>query len=68
MRDKKKTTFLSADHLEEQAAARAREAAQMPPGEAQQHALKNAAQLRTYAEMKRLLAPARTTFSATAKG
>jgi hypothetical protein len=48
-----KVAFLSADHLEQQAAARTQEASQMPPGEAQQHALNNAAQLRTYAAMKR---------------
>jgi hypothetical protein len=45
------------DHLEEQAAARVRKAEQLPPGEAKQHALKNAAQLRSYADMKRLLMP-----------
>lgn len=55
MRNNEKITFFSADHLEEQAASRVREAEKMPPGEARQHALKNAAQLRTYAEMKRLL-------------
>ena len=57
MRKTEKVAFLSADHLEEQAAARARQAAQLPPGEARQHALKNAAQLRSYADMKRLLTP-----------
>jgi hypothetical protein len=49
-----KMFFLSAAHLEEQAAARIREAEQLPPGEARQHALNNAAQLRSYAAMKRL--------------
>jgi hypothetical protein len=57
MRHKDKTLFLSADHLEEQANARIREADQLPNGEAKQNALKNAAQLRSYADMKRLLAP-----------
>jgi hypothetical protein len=60
MRTKTKTVFLSADHLEEQAEARAREAEQLPAGEARQNALRSAAQLRSYAEMKRiLLAPQR---------
>jgi hypothetical protein len=49
--------FLSAAHLEERAAARTREAEQLPPGAAPQHALNNAAQLRSYAAMKRLLVP-----------
>lgn len=57
MRPKEKTLFLSADHLEEQANARIREAEQLPNGEARQNALRNAAQLRSYADMKRLLAP-----------
>jgi hypothetical protein len=38
-----------AAHLEERAAARTREAEQLPLGEARQHALNNAAQLRSYA-------------------
>jgi hypothetical protein len=57
MRQKKKTTFLTADHLEEQADARDSEAKQLPEGEARQNALRNAVQLRTYASMKRALAP-----------
>ena len=57
MRNRQKTVFLSADHLERQAEVRLREAAQLPPGEARQHALNNAVQLRNYAEMKRLLVP-----------
>jgi hypothetical protein len=57
MRSRRKTAFLSADHLELQAASRASEAALLPPGEARDHALKNAAQLRTYAAMKRALSP-----------
>ncbi|MEI9923511.1 MAG: hypothetical protein WDN50_08260 [Bradyrhizobium sp.] len=52
-----KITYLTADHLEERAAARLREAEQLPDGQARQHALKNAAQLRSYAAMKRYLAP-----------
>ena len=56
-----KTAFLSADHLEEQAASRTREAARFPPGEARQHALKNAAQLRSFADMKRQLLPGQAT-------
>jgi hypothetical protein len=40
-----------------QADARVREAEQLPDGEARQNALKNAAHLRSYADMKRLLAP-----------
>jgi len=57
LRSKEKTIFLSADHLQEQADARVREAEQLPDGEARQNALKNAAHLRSYADMKRLLAP-----------
>jgi hypothetical protein len=57
MYSREKTKFLSADHLEEQADARIREAEMLPVGEARQNALKNAAQLRSYADMKRLLAP-----------
>jgi hypothetical protein len=68
MRNKEKVTFLSADRLEEQAASRLREAEQMPPGEARQNALRNAAQLRTYADMKRLLTPARSTPAAKVGG
>lgn len=68
MRNKEKASFLSADHLEEQAASRVREAEHLPPGEARQNALKNAAQLRTYADMKRLLVPERTTLGVKAKG
>jgi hypothetical protein len=67
MQKTRKTTFLSADHLEERAAARMREAAQLPPGEARQHALNNAAQLRSYAAMKRLLVPNLPSVGAEAK-
>jgi hypothetical protein len=57
MSQKKKVVFLTADHLEAQADARAREAKELPQGEARQNALRNAAQLRVYASMKRALAP-----------
>jgi hypothetical protein len=57
MRNKTKVTFLTADHLDEQANARASEAHQLPEGEARQNALRNAAQLRMYATMKRALTP-----------
>jgi len=57
MRSTQKITYLTADHLEERAAAKLRDAEQLPPGAARQHALKNAAQLRSYAAMKRYLAP-----------
>ena len=57
MRSRETVSFLSADHLDEQADARLHEAASLPAGEAKQNALKNAAQLRSYALMKRLLAP-----------
>jgi hypothetical protein len=57
MRNRNKVVFLTADHLEEQADARASEAKQLPEGEARQHALRNAAQLRTYAAMKRVFTP-----------
>jgi tRNA A37 threonylcarbamoyladenosine synthetase subunit TsaC/SUA5/YrdC len=53
MPSKDKITYLSADHLEQQAVSRIREAQQLPPGEARQHALNNAAQLRSYAAIKR---------------
>lgn len=56
-RNRKKVVFLTADHLEEQADARASEAEQLPEGEARQNALRNAAQLKVYAFMKRALAP-----------
>jgi hypothetical protein len=52
---------LTADHLEEQADARANEAQQLPEGEARQNALRNATQLSTYASMKRALTPQVTT-------
>jgi hypothetical protein len=57
MRSTEKITYLTADHLEERAAAKMLDAEQLPPGDARQHALKNAAQLRSYAAMKRYLAP-----------
>jgi hypothetical protein len=63
MQDREKMIFLSAVHLEERAATRIREAEQLPAGEARQHALNNAAQLRTYAAMKRLLVPGRPSAS-----
>ena len=56
-RNRKKTVFLTADQLEELADARAREARQLPEGEARQNALRDAAQLRVYATMKRALTP-----------
>jgi hypothetical protein len=57
MPQKNKMVFLTAEHLEAQADARVGEAKQMPEGEARQNALRNAAQLRVYASMKRTLAP-----------
>lgn len=60
MRSREKIIYLTADHLEEQAASRVREAALLPPGEARQNALKNATQLRSYAAMKRLVTPDRS--------
>ena len=56
-RSRKKTVFLTADQLEELADARAREARQLPEGEARQNALRDATQLRVYATMKRALTP-----------
>ena len=56
-RNRKKAVFLTADQLEEQADARASEAKQLPEGEARQNALRDAAQLRVYATMKRALTP-----------
>ena len=57
MRTRKKVVFLTADHLDQQADARASEAKQLPEGEARQKALRNAAQLRVYAAMKRAFTP-----------
>jgi hypothetical protein len=57
MRNRKKPAYLTADQLDKKAAARIVEADKLPPGEARRLAFKNAAQLRTYAEMKRLLSP-----------
>ena len=57
MPPKNKTVFLTADRLEAQADARAVEAKQLPEGEARQNALRNAAQLRVYASMKRVFTP-----------
>ena len=59
-RNRKKTTFLSASQIDEQAAARTKEAERLPPGEARTSALRNAAQLRAYASMKRFLEPQRS--------
>ncbi len=67
MQKTQRATVLSADHLEEKAAARMREAAQLPPGVARQHALNNAAQLRSYAALKRSLVPGAPGVSAEAK-
>jgi hypothetical protein len=57
MQHKNRITFLTADYLEAQADARAKDAEQLPEGEARQNALRNEAQLRVYASMKRALAP-----------
>jgi hypothetical protein len=57
MRNRNKVGYLTPDRLEEQAEARASEAKQLPEGEARQKALRNAAQLRVYASMKRALTP-----------
>jgi hypothetical protein len=61
-------TTLSVVALEERVTARVREAERLPPGEARQHALKNAAQLRSYAETKRLMAPEQAKPGAKVKG
>ena len=68
MRSSENRIFLTADQLEERASARIKEAERLPPGAARQHALKNAAQLRSYAAMKRLLAPARPSVAGGADG
>jgi hypothetical protein len=57
MRNRKKVAFLTPDHLEQQADARANKAEQLPEGKAREIALRNAAQLRMYAFMKRALTP-----------
>ena len=57
MRNRKKVAFLTADRLEQLADAVASEAKQWPEGETRQNALRNAAQLRIYATMKRVLTP-----------
>lgn len=67
MRNGTKVIFLTADQLDERAAARIRQAEQLPDGEARQHALKNAAQLRTYAAMKRLPLPERPALAASSR-
>jgi hypothetical protein len=54
---KRKIVFLTAEHLDAQADARATDAKQLPDGEARQNALRNAAQLRVYASMKRAFTP-----------
>jgi hypothetical protein len=53
--------YPSPEELLEQADKRTAEAASLPPGAAQQSALKHAAQLRSYAQMKMLLAAPATT-------
>ena len=68
MHAKETPIYLSADQLEERAVARIRQAEQLPPGEARQHALKNAAQLRSYAAMKRLLVPSGSNVATKANG
>jgi hypothetical protein len=57
MRNRKKVVFLTAEQLEEQADARASAAMHLPEGDARQHALRRAEQLRLYAFMKRALTP-----------
>jgi hypothetical protein len=57
MHNRNKVAFLTAAHLDEQADARASEAKQLPEGEARQNELRNAAQLRMYASVKRVLTP-----------
>lgn len=54
MRNEEKVTFRSAEYLEQKAALRVREAEQLPPGRARQHALNNVAQLLSFADMKRI--------------
>ena len=56
-RNRNKVVFLTADQLEQQAEVRAGEAMQLPEGEVRQTALRNAAQLKVYAFMKRALTP-----------
>jgi hypothetical protein len=53
----KTVIYLFADQLKDRAVARIRQAERLPPGAELQHALKNAAQLRSCAAMKRLLVP-----------
>jgi hypothetical protein len=53
MPSNEKIIHLTADYLEERAASRVRDAEQLPPGEAQQHVLEYAAQLRSYAAIRR---------------
>ena len=57
MHNRNKVAFLPPDRLEELADAVASEAKQWPEGEANQILLRNAAQLRVYATMKRALTP-----------
>jgi hypothetical protein len=68
MPTKEAPIYLSADQLEERAVARIAQAEQLPPGAARQHALRNAAQLRSYAAMKRLLVPSATNLASKING
>jgi hypothetical protein len=56
-RNRTKVAFPTADQLDEQADAVARDARLLPEGEARRNALHHASQLRVYATMKRALAP-----------
>ena len=47
MRSRERPVVLTADQLEDRASARITNAERLPPGEARQRALKNAAQLRS---------------------
>ena len=49
--------YLSVEQIELRAVEQLSVAAKMPPGEEQSAAIKSAIQLRSYAAMKRLLAP-----------
>jgi hypothetical protein len=52
-------TYLTPEELDEISLAREAEAVRLPTGEARQSILKEVAQLRAYADAKRLLAPTR---------
>jgi hypothetical protein len=56
-----KATYQTAEQLDVRIKTREADAATLPPGEARQSILKEVAQLRAYADIKRWMSPAATT-------